>query len=89
MNVEQRITQLENEMRQLRAASTIPYDVEVAFKSRLNIEQGELLTSTKAASTESKLVDEAGSSSYSVSKLMDGFVQKNLLGTTIYIPYYL
>lgn len=89
MNVEQRITQLENEMRMLKAASTIPYDVEVAFKSRLKIGEGELATSTKAASTESRTVNEAGTSSYSVSRLMDGFVQKNLLGTTIYIPYYL
>lgn len=89
MNVEQRITQLENEMRLLKASATIPYDVEVAFKSRLGIDNSSLKATTKATSTESKTVNEAGTDSYSVSRLMDGFVQYTLNGTTIYIPYYL
>lgn len=89
MNVEQRITQLENEMRQLKAASTIPYDVEVAFKSRLKIGDSNLRTSSKTASSESRTVNEAGTASYSVARPMDNFVQYDLNGTTIYIPYYL
>lgn len=89
MNVEQRITQLENEMRLLKAASTIPYDVEVAFKSRLGVDNNGLRSTTKAASTESKTVNEAGTDTYTVSKIMDGFVQYTLNGTIIYLPYYL
>lgn len=74
-----------NEM--LKKSNTIPLSIEQSFRARFvsNI----LTTSTKTTASESQTVSEAGASTYSVAKPMDGFKIYNDAGTPIYIPYYL
>jgi len=84
-----RLEVVEAFMRSLQSASNIPFEVDVALRDRLNI-SSDFAPSTKAVSTETRAVNEAGSSTYSVPTLMDGFISANLKdGTEIAVPYYL
>jgi hypothetical protein len=70
----------------LESSNSIPLNIQQAFTDRfLRLLLG---ASSKAPSTESQAVNEAGSASYSVAKPMDGFVSYNVGGTPIFIPYY-
>lgn len=81
------IVELQTFNEQLKRANSIPLSIEQSFRARFisNI----LTLSTKSVATESQTVSEAGASSYSVAKPMDGFKIYNDAGTPIYIPYYL
>lgn len=81
------IVELQTFNEQLKMPNSIPLSIEQSFRARFisNI----LTLSTKAVATESQTVSEAGASSYSVAKPMDGFKIYNDNGTPIYIPYYL
>ena len=82
---------LRMELNQLKSSTTIPQDVDGAFRERFKIDSRALLeVGTKAVSTETQSVDEDGSATYNVPKIMDGLVESELVGVgTIYLPYYL
>lgn len=89
-NLQAQIDSLKEEVAKLKSVTTIPYDVEQAFRARLTIDEfARLAPSTKTAASETQAVNESGSSSYSVAKAMDGFREEVIAGTTIYIPYYI
>jgi len=88
-DLQRQINELKQEIANLKASTTIPFDVEQSFRTRLRIENyAELGTSTKNPSTETQAVDEGGSDSYSVAKPPDGFREFISGGTVLYIPYY-
>lgn len=84
-----KIQELEEKVKALENSTTIPYPVEQAFRTRFQLaDLTPLTSSSKAASTETQAVSEAGAGSYSVAKPMDGFKELVVDGTTFYIPYY-
>lgn len=84
-----RVTFLENFIRSIAGNTTIPHDVEQAFRSRLEIgELARLRASTKTAASETQAVSEGGAASYNVAKPPDGFREFVVGGSTLYIPYY-
>jgi hypothetical protein len=81
-----RITELENRLKLLENTTTIPLEIDRAFRDRLGIDEKTTLgASTKNISTETQAVNEGGAGSYSVPKMFDGFYQTEA-GT--HIPYY-
>lgn len=92
MTIEQlqsQIDLLQAELNKLRNTTTIPFDVEQSFRTRLKInELARLAPSAKNPSTETQIVNEAGIATYSVSKPPDGFREFVVGGSTLYIPYY-
>jgi hypothetical protein len=86
MTPEERILKLENEMQAMKNMATFPFEVENAIRNRLSV-QG-IDTSTKSATSENKSVNEGGASTYSVMDKPDGFVEVQVRGTIIYLPYF-
>lgn len=89
-DIRHEIQLLWQEIHNLKDAGTIDHDTENAFRERLGIDDFIALdTSSKLASSETQSVNEAGSSSYSAAKPMDGFREYTAPGGTVfYIPYY-
>ena len=84
-----RIQILEEEIKMLKASTTIPYEVDTAFRERFKIgDLAKLSASTKTVASETQAVNEAGAASYNVPKINDGFVETTVGGTIIYLPYY-
>lgn len=88
MDIENRILQIEQELKSLKDSSSIPNENYEAIKGRLLLETIAASTSTKATSTESQTVNEGGLATYSVAKVMDGFIKLRVGGTDYNIPYY-
>lgn len=87
--MEKRILDLEKQMKELHASSSIPLEVDVAFKRRLGIaDLSIIVVSSKGITTENQAVNEAGAASYSVLKAPDLFLQLRVSGTTYYIPVF-
>lgn len=83
------IASLRRQLSALYAAATLPFPVESAFRTRLNLNRFAVLTdSSKSASSENQAVDEAGAGSYSVLKPPDGFEERTVNGQTRYYPYW-
>lgn len=81
----QRIEALERTINAMRAGATIPFDIGEAFKDRL----GSSATFGAIDSFQyGKSVNEAGSDTYTVARLMDRTVPINLNGTIYYIGLY-
>lgn len=94
--MQEQINQLQNEIRVMQekmallsSYSSIPYDVEIAFRDRLGIDEIANQNSSKLASSETQAVNESGTQSYNVAKPMDGFEQRTVNGQVRYYPYYL
>lgn len=88
-DLQRQINELKAEIEMLKADTTIPFNVEQAFRSRLRIQDlAELASSSKTAASETQAVNEAGVGSYNVAKPPDGFREYVVGGTTLYIPYY-
>lgn len=86
---EQRIIDLENKVKALEAASTIPYNVEQALRQRLGMGSITVLTvSGKSTNSEDQTVDEGGAGNYSVLSDPAGWLQVTIASTVYYIPYY-
>lgn len=84
-----RIEQLENEIKLLKAATTIPHDVEQAFRERFRLSSFTAIEgSAKGATSENQTVSESGSSTYSVLTAPDAFLQVTIGVTTYYIPVF-
>jgi len=84
MTPEMRIAQLENELKQLKATATFPFEVEKAIKDRLG--GVALVLSGKTAASENVLVNEAGVATHDVMRTPDNFLEIVVNGTTYYIP---
>ena len=85
--LKQKIKKLEDFNQSLMASSSIPLQLDQAFRARF-VSLGDITTSAKSASSENQAVSESGSSSYSVLKPPDAFVQVTLNATVYYIPVY-
>lgn len=85
----EKVKNLEQENKKLRANSTIPYSVEQAFRVRLgDLGDDELAVSTKGANSENQAVNEGGLATYDVLGDPVGFLEVDLGGTVYYLPYY-
>lgn len=81
-----RINALQAEIDMLKSVHTIPFEVEGAFRERLNIA---ISSSSKTVASETQSVNEAGAGTYNVPKIFDSFVETVLAdGTTVYIGIY-
>jgi hypothetical protein len=73
----------------LKAAGTIPYDVDEAITDRIKRKAILGLTvSGKDLDSEDQTVQEGGALSYSVLGDPDGFLEVTIGGVVYYIPYY-
>lgn len=72
----------------LKNSTTIPFEVDSAFKARFGDIIG-LASSTKGATSENKIVNEGGASTYPVLAPPDGFDVSIASGTVKYYPFYL
>lgn len=70
---------------QMKSSSTIPLEHDQAIRQRLGFS---IANSTKAGSSETQHVDEAGSLTYTVLPLPDGYLQVSINNTIYYIPFY-
>lgn len=86
MNLDQQLKELKQEFEKLTASSTIPYDVEQAFRTRLD--DLSLKVSSKSSSSENQAVNEGGGASYNVLKNPDGFLELQKDSQVYYIPYF-
>lgn len=93
--MEERVKQLESEVQELKdfikllqADTTIPFDVEGAFRKRLEDLALAVTTSSKSAGSENQAVNEAGMATYSVLGTPTGWLEIVLDNTTYYIPYF-
>jgi hypothetical protein len=85
--LQKEIEMLKQEIQNLKSSTTIPYDVDQAFRVRLS-DLLALSVSSKGVNTEDVTVNEAGVASYAVMNDPDGFLQVTLNGTVYYLPYF-
>ena len=83
--LEQRIDALENFVLSLKANATIPIEIDNAFRERLAGTAG-VASSSKSATSENQVVNESGSSTYSVLKAPDLFAEVQVGGSILYLP---
>lgn len=81
----QRIIQLEMVIASLRNGSSIPFDIGAALEDRLGVG---LQIESIAGAQYARSVNESGSDTYSVSRLMDGTAPAIYNGTRIFLPFY-
>jgi len=79
------VEELKKWKRQLENVTTIPLNIDQAFRARL---VADFAVSTKSLSSENQAVDEAGTATYSVLKTPDGFLERKINNIVYYIPYY-
>lgn len=84
---ERKLNEVYEFVQSMRAAGTLPYEVEQALRTRFDGGLG-LTVSTKGVDTEDVTVNEGGSSSYAVMNDPDGFLQVTINGTLYYIPIF-
>ncbi len=85
------LNKLEEKVKLIYGSSTIPYEVESAFRQRLRLSDfmKAATVSSKTAASETQTVNEAGVSTYSVARPMNGFLSITLPDGTAYdIPYF-
>lgn len=75
--------------RSLEASHSIPLNVDQALRARLGTLSGSTITSSsKAASSENRLVEEAGTDTFNVLLPPDAFLQVTVGTTVYYIPVF-
>lgn len=79
------LTELVEFKRSLESSFSIPRNVETSLRTRLNLASA---LRSSAHTGETQAVNESGSGTYSVAAAMNGFVETEIAGVTIYIPYY-
>ena len=88
--LQQQLNDLKEEMDTLKKSTTITRDVEQAFYDRFKMSTFATLSlSSKSASSENQVVNEAGAATYSVLKPPDGFEKRIVNGIAHYYPFYL
>lgn len=85
--LEQRVKALEDKFKSLQSSTTIPYDIDGAFRKRFASSIG-LVASSKGANSEDVTINEAGSASKDVLGDPVGFLEVMVGGSIRYIPYY-
>jgi len=78
---------LEGFKKSLESFTTIPFNVDKAWRERFKDIVG-LKVSTKDLDSEDQAVNEGGAGTYDVLGDPDGFLEFTVQGTTYYIPYY-
>jgi hypothetical protein len=88
--LEQRIAELEKQVKALSSMTTIPFNVEKAFKQRLKLDSFGLISIATGFDTAQYLraVDEGGIDSYNVVAPPDDILLVNFDGHTYGIPAY-
>lgn len=83
------IDALKAEMENLKNSATIPYDIDQSIRTRFEIDAlAKIKGSTKSASSENVTVDEAGSNTFPVLGIPDGFDERLDGNTTKFYPYW-
>lgn len=80
------VLELANTVNAMRNASSIPFDIDAAFRERLG---GGLKVFNLNGGTILKSVNESGSATYDVAKAMDGSLSTTFNGVAIKLPFYL
>jgi hypothetical protein len=81
-----RIVSLENYINSLKSASSIPLDVDSAFRERFTV--ASFTTGQKGADTEDVSIDEAGATVHTVLNDPTGFLTVTIEGVAYNVPYY-
>lgn len=94
-DLKQEVNKLDSKMdeifemiKSLGNSSTIPIDVDAAFRDRFLQDLAVIQPSTVGATTHNKTVNEGGTDVYAVMNKPDGFVQSEVNGSTVIIPYF-
>ena len=82
------INDIKEEYNKLRNSSTIPKDIDSAFRARLSNLAQQISISGTSATAHNQAVNEAGSGSYSVLSTPTGYLTVNVNGTPRDIPYF-
>ena len=82
----ERVAELTATVNAMRNASSIPFDIDAAFRERLG---GGLKVFNLNGGTILKSVNESGSSTYDVANAMDGSLSTTFNGVAITLPFYL
>ena len=90
MNYQEQINALKAEIELLKNTTSIPYEIDAAFRNRLNIDLlAKLLTQTDKSATAENVTTSAGGGNI-VLGAPDGFlVYTDSTATARYIPFYL
>lgn len=88
--LQEAVDQLNMDFDNLTSDSTIPKDVDSAFRARFIKNLGTVApNSTTQPTDHNKTVNEGGSASYAVLDKPDAFAQASINGTAVAIPIYL
>lgn len=90
-SLESQLTQMEGIntfIQSLKASTTIPFEVDRAFRDRFRDILTLSVSSSKTADSEDVTVNEGGSSSYAVMNDPVGFLEFTIAGTVYYVPYF-
>lgn len=86
--LQEQVNKLEEQWNSLTSTTTIPKEIDVAFRARLsNIAQTISISGT-SATAHNATVNESGSSTYSVMAIPTGFLTITINGTARDIPYF-
>lgn len=84
-----RISALEDMVKKLNNSTTIPLEIDVAFRDRLGVEaKATGIVSGVSPTAHNKTVNEAGTNTYPVMNIPTGFLQFTLSGNTYIVPYF-
>lgn len=84
---EQKLNEVYELVQSLKNSTTIPLEVDAAFRTRLTELSG-LSVSGKSATSEDVSINEAGAALHTVLDDPDGFLEIQIAGSTYYLPYY-
>lgn len=87
-NLQKQVDDLTYIIESLASSTTIPFDIGEAFKKRLEGKKYSLSSSSKTVADFTRAVNEAGTATYNVSKLMTGFKTLQIGDTKITIATY-
>jgi hypothetical protein len=85
--LQEQVNKLEQEWDKLKNTTTIPKEIDSAFRARFANIAGIALSAT-SATAHNKTVDESGSSTYDVMNKPTGFLTVVINGTARDIPYF-
>ena len=83
----QKLNEVYEFMQALKNSTTIPFEVDRAFRDRFR-DILLLEVSSKGVDTEDVTIDAGSINVYTAMDDPDGFIQTTLSGTTYYIPYF-
>ncbi len=86
--LQKQIDDLKKDFDSLNSSTTIPYNVAVAIKARLEQDFTQAGAGVVTPPAYTQAVNEGGSATYNVAKPMAGFISITFGGITYNIPYY-